>query len=86
MINELNAETKKKIEKQTKRAEYILEHGNRIQKILLVCDPSTELKMMWLTGGLKLFLNKITWKYLWSLIRYDYWDKAKLIWDRKVLN
>jgi hypothetical protein len=65
--------------------ENILVHGNRIQKILVVCDLSFILRIIWITEGVKGFLSVNNYKFLWALIRYDYWDKAKLIWQRKVL-
>jgi hypothetical protein len=76
---------KLKIDDKTKEVTHILQHGNRFQKILVVCNPFGILEIIWISQGIRGFLSKGTYEFLWALVRYDYWDKAKLIWTRKVL-
>jgi hypothetical protein len=63
----------------------IMKHGNRLQKILVVCDLSFLFKTLWLMGGLRIFLKISTYRFFWTVIRYDYWNKVNLIWRKKAL-
>jgi hypothetical protein len=63
----------------------IMKHGNRLQKILVVCDLSFLFKTLWVMGGLRIFLKKSTYNFFWTVLRYDYWPKAQLLWRREGL-
>ncbi len=81
MIDELDAKTRAKIELESKKLEYILQYGNSLQKICAVIGIGFVFKMLWLSR----WKFKGKWMSFIPMTVKDDWDKARLIWRRKVL-
>jgi hypothetical protein len=81
MIDELDAKTKAKVELEAKKLEYVLQYGNRLQKIIAVSGIGFALRMLWISR----WKFKGNWVRLIPLTIKDDIYKAKLIWERKVL-
>jgi hypothetical protein len=78
----LDARTKAKIGLESKKLEFVLQYGNRLQKIIAVSGVEFVFKMMWLSR----WRFKGKWVNLIPMTIKDDMYKAKLIWTRKVLN
>jgi hypothetical protein len=82
MIDELDAKTKAKIKLEGEKLEYILQYGNRLEKIIAVSGIGFVFNMLWISR----WRFKGKWfSLIFSTVKSDIY-KAKLIWNRKVLN